>query len=166
MTAPAGGGAGPTDAPGLTGAAGLTDVGLTDGFWAAAASGRLVRPVCKDCGRSFFVPSWCCPSCRSPRWGYAPSSGRGTVYSHTTVHRGPDPSWEVPYLLGIVDLDEGWTMLSRLLVDPSGESEPGWLIGEPVEVRFVPEDRPPHRTLPAFALLGKEPFMGRGRQLP
>ena len=37
-------------------AGGLADgAGLTDEFWAAAHDGVLVRPVCEDCGRSFFT---------------------------------------------------------------------------------------------------------------
>jgi hypothetical protein len=42
-------------------------------------------------------------------------------------------------------------MLSRLKVTPPDDSVPGSMIGLPVQVTFVPEDRPPHRTLPVFA---------------
>ena len=30
---------------------------LTGEFWAAVDRGELVRPVCGDCGQSFFVPT-------------------------------------------------------------------------------------------------------------
>jgi uncharacterized OB-fold protein len=83
-------------------------------------------------------------------WTYQESSGRGTVYSHTTVYRGPDDSWNVPYVLGIVDLDEGWSILTRLLVMPPDEHRPGALIGKEVLVSFVPEGRAPYRNLPCF----------------
>lgn len=131
--------------------------GLTDEFWAAARRGVLVRPVCDACGRSFFTPRVLCPHCRSPRWSYVESSGRGTVSSHTTVHRGPDPTWEVPYVLGIVDVDEGWYLLSRLLVEPPDERVPGALIGAPVSVRFVGGHRPDDPPVPAFAPTGPVP---------
>ncbi|HVX21018.1 MAG TPA: OB-fold domain-containing protein [Acidimicrobiales bacterium] len=127
---------------------------LTAPFWAAAADHRLVRPVCRACGRSFFVPVFACPHCGSVAWGYEDSSGRGQVYSHTTVHRGPDGTWPVPYVLGIVDVEEGWSMLTRLLVEPPDEDEPGALIGTAVVVAFCPEGRPPFRQLPAFAPTG------------
>lgn len=131
---------------------------LTDEFWAAAARGALVRPVCQQCSRSFFTPRVVCPHCRSASWAYVESSGIGTVYSHTTVHRGPDATWEVPYVLGIVDVDEGWYLLTRLLVEPPDESTPGALIGARVGVRFVPGHPPDDRWLPAFELLaGGEP---------
>lgn len=126
-------------------------VSLTGPFWDAADEGRLVRPVCDGCGHNFFTPSWCCPSCGSERWAYEQSDGLGHVYSHTTVHRGPDADWPVPYVLAIVDLTEGWSMLSRILVDPPDDDAPGSLIGLPVAVTFTREERFPHRALPTFA---------------
>lgn len=127
---------------------------LTRPFWRAAAQGRLVRPVCNECQHNFFTPSLVCPSCLSENWEYQSSNGLGHVYSHTTVHRGPDQTWTVPYVLAIVDLVEGWSMLSRLMVEPPDELVPGSLIGVPVEVDFVQENRPPYRTLPVFAPRG------------
>lgn len=123
---------------------------LTAEFWDAAATGRLVRPVCGSCGRSFFTPRVVCPHCRSSGWCYAESDGRGVVSSHTTVHRGPDPTWVTPYVLGVVDMDEGWNLLTRLLVEPPDESDPGALIGTRVHVEFIDDDHS-NRTLPAFA---------------
>ena len=125
--------------------------GLTDEFWSAASAGVLVRPVCEDCGRSFFTPRVVCPHCRSPRWRYRPSSGRGVVSSHTTVHRGPDQTWEVPYVLGVVDVEEGWDLLTRLLVPPPPDDEPGALIGLEVQVEFIDAHPPDDRRLPAFS---------------
>ena len=110
-----------------------------------------MRPVCHTCGHNFFTPSMVCPSCLSADWSYHKSEGLGRVYTHTTVHRGPDPSWVVPYVLAVVDLVEGWHMLSRLLVVPPDDSVPGALIGLAVKVEFVGEDRAPFRTLPVFS---------------
>ena len=126
------------------------DSALTRPFWEATARGQLVRPVCHACGCNFFTPSLVCPECQSDDWTYQLSVGTGRVYSHTTVHRGPDATWTVPYVLAVIDLDEGWTMLSRLVVTPPDESTPGGLIGLAVRVTFVAEDRPPFRTLPMF----------------
>ena len=52
-------------------------------------------------------------------------------------------------MLAIVDVEEGWQLLTRLveLDIPSDATE---LIGLPVEVRFIPEGRTPFRTMPAF----------------
>lgn len=116
--------------------------GLTEGFWSAATRRVLVRPVCGDCGRNFFTPQIACPACLSENWAYEPSSGRGTVYSATVVHKSPGPGFAVPFGLGIVDLEEGWSMLATLI----GERVPA--IGAPVAVTWVERAG---RTLPAFA---------------
>jgi len=46
-----------------------------------------------------------------------PSSGRGVVYSFTVVHRAPDPSFkdDVPYVIAIVELDEGVRLMSNMV---------------------------------------------------
>ncbi len=120
----------------------LDSSALTAGFWAAAARRELVRPVCRDCGRSFFTPQIACPACLSEDWAYQPSSGRGTVYSSTVVHKAPSPGFTVPFGLGVIDMEEGWSMLATLIGDPLPP------IGCVVEVTWVERDG---RTQPAFA---------------
>ena len=119
----------------------LDSTALTADFWAAAARRELVRPVCRDCGRSFFTPQVACPACLSEDWVYRPSSGRGTVYSSTVVHKAPSPGFTVPFGLGVVDLEEGWSMLATLV----GDRLPP--IGSAVEVTWIERDG---RTQPAF----------------
>jgi uncharacterized protein len=103
---------------------------LTAGFWAAAREGTLVRPVCSACGKNFFSPQIACPRCLSQEWTYQPSSGRGTVYSATVVHRAPYPGVTAPYQLAIIDLEEGWSMLATVDGDPRRPLA----IGTPVQV--------------------------------
>lgn len=118
---------------------------LTGDFWAAVDRGQLVRPVCGDCGRSFFVPQFACPQCQSTNWAYEPSSGRGRVYSHTTIHRPPTPAFTAPYVLADVDLEEGWHLLSWIV-----DCEPDEVsIDMAVSVRFT--EGPDGLRLPAFA---------------
>lgn len=118
---------------------------LTGEFWAAVNRGELVRPVCNDCGQSFFVPQFACPYCQSTNWDYQPSSGRGRVYSHTTVHRPPTPAFTAPYVMADVDVEEGWHLLTWIV-----DCEPDHVeIGMPVRVRFV--NGPDGHLLPAFA---------------
>jgi uncharacterized OB-fold protein len=127
---------------------------LTVPFWSAAAEGRLVRPVCDNCGRSFFTPRWACPHCHATTWDYRESSGLGSVYSHTVVFRGPDDSWDVPYVLAIVALDEGWSMLSRLIVEDPAALAASTVAGMRVSVMFQDEERPPFRSMPVFGPVG------------
>jgi hypothetical protein len=126
----------------------MTDTELTDGFWAATARRELVRPVCADCARSFFTPQIACPHCLSENWSYQPSSGRGRVYSATVVHKAPSPEFEVPYRVGIVDLDEGWSLLTTFVGGP-GERLPA--LRAPVEVAWIERAG---RVLPAFTEVG------------
>lgn len=118
---------------------------LTAAFWAAARRHELVRPVCGDCGLSFFTPRIACPHCLSENWSYRASSGRGQVYSATVVHKPPAPEFEVPFRLGIVDFgDEGWRMLATFVGGPDGRLP---AVDAPVEVTWIERAG---RVLPAF----------------
>lgn len=88
---------------------------MTAPWWDAVARDLLTRPQCDRCGRSFFTPQFACPYCGSTDWTFEASAGLGTVYSHTIVRRPPVPELEAPYVLAIVDLDEGWHMLTRVV---------------------------------------------------
>ncbi|MCU1495896.1 MAG: hypothetical protein JWO62_3660 [Acidimicrobiaceae bacterium] len=117
---------------------------LTAPFWEATARHELVRPVCGSCGRSFFVPQYLCPHCGSENWEYEPSDGRGTVASYTVVHRAPDPRFETPYVVAVVDLvEEGWSLMTNIVGVPGEEVE----IGMPVEVSWIEFEGD---TLPGF----------------
>lgn len=99
----------------------------TEPFVAAAREGRFVLPVCDDCGRAHWYPRAVCPHCGSTRIGWKAASGKGTVYSHSTMWRV-----EAPYTLAYVTLDEGPTMLTNLVGAPLDS----WRIGQAVSVRF------------------------------
>ena len=137
---------------------------LSRGFWEAAMRHVLVRPVCADCGRSFFTPQIACPRCLSTEWEYRESSGRGTVYSATVVHRAPYPGFTSPYHVAIVDLDEGWQMLTNIIDTADGSAgEAGGMgglrgipisIGARVAVDWLPLDE--QIVLPVFRTIEDE----------
>lgn len=110
---------------------------LTEPFWAAAREHRLVRPYCPSCDQSFFTPQIACPRCLSTEWEYRESSGRGVIYSATVVHRAPYPGFTSPYHVAIVDLEEGWQMLSNVVgvAESSGvDGVGGGVDGNPVPI--------------------------------
>ena len=84
---------------------------------------RFTLPRCEACGKFHFYPRPVCPHCQDPRVVWAAASGRGTVYSYSTVHRAPSPAFkdDVPYVIAIVKTDEGPHLLSRV-VDISPEA--------------------------------------------
>lgn len=107
---------------------------LTAPFWEAASRRVLVRPLCGDCGTSFFTPQIACRNCLSENWSYEPSSGRGVVYSATIVHRAPFPGFDAPFHLAIVDMEEDWSMLTNIV----GAGPAPVAIGTNVQVEFMP----------------------------
>jgi uncharacterized OB-fold protein len=117
---------------------------LTRPFWEAASRRTLVRPVCDACGHNFFVPQLACPRCHAETWSYHSSSGRGTLSTFTVVHRAPTADHAPPYVVGIIDLDEGWYMMSNVV----GCAPDAVAIGQRVEVVF--ETRPDGVVLPRF----------------
>jgi hypothetical protein len=115
-------------------------------YFEAAERGELVLPRCNRCGRHFFYATVLCQHCHTSDWDWQPSAGRGTIYSYTVVHR-PLGSWfEAPYVVVVVELEEGIRMMGNLLgADPEAAA-----IGQPVRVDFAGSWQ--GRTVPMFRL--------------
>jgi uncharacterized OB-fold protein len=80
------------------------------GYEEGLTAGELRFQRCTDCTEAVFYPRVLCPHCGSESLAWQASSGRGTVYATTVVHkRGSDP-----YNVALVDLDEGFRMMSRV----------------------------------------------------
>jgi len=97
--------------------AGPTITALTAPFWEAAADGRLKIQHCEDCGKAVFYPRPICPHCWSRRLAWRDASGKGRLKSFSQVHKPGHPGWlpAAPYVVGLVELAEGPTMLSFIL---------------------------------------------------
>lgn len=105
---------------------------LSRPHWEGCRQGELRYQKCLDCGAAIFIPQPVCGGCFGSQLEWVRSSGRGVVYSHSVVHRPPQPAFEVPYAVIIVELEEGWRMLSNLVgCDPATVR-----IGMPVQVCF------------------------------
>ena len=105
---------------------------LSQPHWEGCHEGVLRVQRCKDCSTYVFIPRHVCTNCQSDALEWVESSGRGSVYSLTTVHRPQRPVFEPPYTVAIIELEEGWHMLTNLV-----ECEPEDVqIGLPVEVIF------------------------------
>lgn len=117
-------------------------------YWDACARHELAIQRCESCARFQFYPRVMCVHCSSRTLTWERVSGLGTVYSFTIVHRPPSRELmeRVPYVVALVDLDEGVRMMTHVVgCDPS-EIE----VGKRVEVAF--EDRAPGISLPVFVL--------------
>jgi len=77
----------------------------------------MVGSRCEHCSKTYFPARVICPSCR--RKGKMKGfkfSGKGKVYSYTVV-RAPPVGFEIyiPYIMTIVDLEEGSRVVSQLV---------------------------------------------------
>ena len=88
----------------------------TQPYWDAAREGTLLIKECRSCGRSFFYPRAYCPRCWSGDTAWKEAAGRGTVYTFTVVHQNDLPPFNerVPYVVAIVELEEGVRMTSNI----------------------------------------------------
>jgi uncharacterized OB-fold protein len=87
---------------------------------------RLVGEVCNRCGNKIFPPRDVCPECHEPAYEPHTFTGRGEVYSHTTVYNAPEGYDEyVPYAVALVKLQEGPLVTAQLTDVAPGEIEIG-----------------------------------------
>lgn len=103
-------------------------------YWDGAARGELMFQRCGDCNGITHTPAMVCAHCSSRNLTWERSAGTGTVYSWTTVWRPQTPEFEVPYVAVIVEMDEGWHILSNII----GVEHDAVSIGMPVAVEFHP----------------------------
>jgi uncharacterized OB-fold protein len=116
----------------LSGFAPRTLADLAAPFFDAAARAELVVPRCDNCSRYFFYATVLCQHCHSPKWSWTRSSGLGTVYARTVVHRPLQPELEAPYVVAVIELDEGVRLMTNIVeVDPHQVA-----IGQRVEAVF------------------------------
>jgi len=118
-------------------------------FWEAADRHVLSAPWCDRCQQPVLYPRELCNRCQQPVAGWRDLSGRGTVYAFGVEHRAwtQAPGLEPPYVVALVELDEGGRLLTNIVGDPGAVR-----VGAPVEVRWEPG--PGERTVPRFALSG------------
>jgi len=84
---------------------------------------------CGACEQAVFPPRWRCPHCQAAELAWHDSHGHGTVYSTTQLSPRDQPA----YAVVLVDLDEGFRMMSRL----DGVDQEPVALGVRVQVAFV-----------------------------
>lgn len=90
-------------------------------YWEAANENRFIIQKCSDCGKYNFIPRMVCPECFSENMDWVEASGKGTVYSYTTVLNNSPTAFmnDIPYVVAIIRLAEGPQMLSNIVeADP------------------------------------------------
>ncbi|MBX2839942.1 MAG: OB-fold domain-containing protein [Gammaproteobacteria bacterium] len=118
----------------------------TQFYWDGAKLGKLLLPKCRDCQQVIFPPRPFCPKCGNQELTIIEASGKARLYSYVINHL-PEPGYEPPYVVAVVMLEEGVTMVSNLLDCPA---DPKVLeLDMPLELTFeirgefsIPQFRP------------------------
>ena len=111
-------------------------------FFAGALAGRLMLLRCRACG-TFMSPTAYlrvpvrprCVRCFSADIGWAPSSGRATLYSFAIMHQLYDPAFaaELPYNIAVVETEEGVRLTSQVVDCPVAELQIGMALAATFE---------------------------------
>ncbi|HWE55909.1 MAG TPA: OB-fold domain-containing protein [Acidimicrobiales bacterium] len=107
-------------------------------FWAGTADHQLRIQRCAACATLRHPPGPSCAACGSLEWDHQIARGRGTIYSFVVHHHPPVPPFETPFVVAVVELEEGTRIVGNVLdVEPADVR-----IGLAVRVRFeqVAED--------------------------
>ena len=121
---------------------------VTAPFWESVKAHAMKLQRCTGCGKWIFYPRGLCPHCFADDLAWEPVAGTGVVHAFTIVHRHPSPAFnaENPYVVALIELDEGARLLSNLVEvapDPAAVR-----VGLPVEVVY--DDVTAEVTLPKF----------------
>ncbi len=122
--------------------------GESDEYWNKAKEGELWLRNCNSCGNPYFYPRDISPCCFSKDTSWIKASGKASLYTYAIVHRAPHPGFaqDAPFVVAIVDLEEGPRMPTNIVIDdPTPEN---LQIGMPLEVIF--EDISEKIALPKF----------------
>jgi uncharacterized OB-fold protein len=86
----------------------------------ALKQNQLLGLRCQECGAITVPPKMVCGKCASPDLDIIELKGQGEIQTFTTVYVAPEGrQGEVPYIIVLVELDEGpWIMGNLTGIDP------------------------------------------------
>lgn len=91
----------------------------------------LVGEVCPHCDAKIFPPRDVCPECHSEAKEPFAFSGKGEIYSYTTIYEAPSGfDSNAPYTVALVKLNEGPMVTAQLTDVDAAQVQ----IGMPVEM--------------------------------
>jgi uncharacterized protein len=117
-------------------------------FWDATRDGRLVIPWCTACERPVWYPREVCPGCLRSSFEWREASGRGVVHACTVEHTAQTAALEAPYVVALVELDEGVRLMTNVVGCPPEQVA----VGDRVQVTWEPLSD--GRRLPLFEPAG------------
>ena len=86
----------------------------------ALKENKLLGLKCQECGTVTVPPKMVCRKCTSPNMEVVELTGKGKIQTFTTCNVAPEGREdEVPYVILLVELDEGpWIMGNLTGIDP------------------------------------------------
>lgn len=116
-------------------------------FYDGAARGKLMLMRCNQCGAPRTPSRQHCDECLSPDYEWFEASGRGVVRTFGVMHQRYHPGFaaDIPYVVAIIELDEGPRLPGNILGTPPEEVR----VGMPVVVEWEHHE---DVTIPRFRI--------------
>ena len=87
-------------------------------FWEATKDQRFLIQWCDACAKTIFYPREVCPTClSSDSLDWRQAKGTGTIYAASVQEKPANPLMadRVPYVVALVELDEGIRIMSNVI---------------------------------------------------
>ncbi|MCT2535348.1 OB-fold domain-containing protein [Aquibacillus koreensis] len=129
---------------------GPTVTTVTKPFWDGVARGEFLLQWCTACKKWVFYPRTHCQHCWSDQLNWKEASGLATLQTWSTVHKPGHPAWQeiAPYVVAVVQLEEGPTMMTQLLIDQRNKDQ--LQAGIALQIQYV---QCGDHVLPFFAIV-------------
>ncbi len=130
----------------------------TQAYWDGLQQHTFTLQRCNVCQRAYFYPRPFCPQldCHSRDVTSFQASGKGSIYSFV-INMRPMPGFEdeVPYVIAVIELDEGPRLMTNLIDVPGDDvTAKASVIRVGAAVDVVYEQATDDITLPKFRLSG------------
>ncbi len=109
---------------------------LTKAFWEATRDRRYLLQWCRSCDAPVYYPREACPTCLGDQLDWRETAGRGEVYTYNVMHKPGSPLMadKVPYVVALVDLEEGARVITNVVGCEPADVE----VGMAVELDWEP----------------------------
>ena len=118
----------------------------TEAYWQGCRNHELLLQRCTRCNEFQFYPRTICSHCMNGDLVWVKASGHGQIKTFTIVRRPVSEAYaaDVPYVVALIQLDEGPTMMSNVV-----QCDPNVIqIGDSVQVLF--DDWSEEVSIPKF----------------
>jgi uncharacterized OB-fold protein len=121
----------------------------SEAFWEATKEKKFLVQRCTACDQAIFYPREVCPTClSSDSLTWVESPGKGTIYAASVQEKPANPTMadRVPYVVALVELEEGIRLMSNVINCPPYDAS----VGKAVQLTW--EELSDGRNLPQFEL--------------